>query len=118
MAALPRFNVPDIVDERGFELVRCDPEAGKSLWMKVEPDGQVIFEEIVQLDPLFRSNEILRSEQFNQRWDDGKIAASLPLEYAFSSGYMEATKQGDKAWIKRFLNDSENAKFRTKEGRI
>lgn len=118
---MPEFakpNGPAIVDSRGFELVTCRPDDGYSLWMRNNGDGTATFEEITQLDPFFRKNAEARSETFGKKWGEGQIAASIPESYAWSSGYMDAVVNKDNKWVKKFLNDSDHQKLRTKEGRL
>jgi hypothetical protein len=64
------------------------------------------------------NNQRLLNDSMGKRWGDGQIAARIPLNLYFSSGFAEARKQNDKKWIKRFLNDSDNRKFRTFNGKV
>lgn len=44
--------------------------------------------------------------------------ASVPLNVAFDSGFVEAQANGDEAFVSRFLNDSDNRAWRTKDGEV
>jgi hypothetical protein len=44
--------------------------------------------------------------------------ASIPLNIAHQSGFVEAITQQDDKWLSRYLNDSENRAWRTKDGTV
>jgi hypothetical protein len=49
---------------------------------------------------------------------DWHKVASIPLNIAYDSGMVEALKQHDDKFVSKFLNDGDNAAWRTKEGRV
>lgn len=67
---------------------------------------------------LLERNRKLHNESTNQRFGDGKIVGSVPLNLFFSSGLAEATKQKDKKFVQRFWNNSDHQKFRTFRGNV
>jgi len=63
-------------------------------------------------------NAEFRAAQAGQSWGDGKIIGRVPLSYYYASGLARAAKEGDAAFQKRFWNDRDNYRLRTKEGAI
>jgi hypothetical protein len=57
-------------------------------------------------------------QSHGQRWGDGKLVSSVPLKYALKTGYADAIREGDDKWKQRFLNDRDNYKLRTFEGKL
>jgi len=106
-----------------------DPLEGK--WVLVEStparrvyeldmgDGQVVVKtEYLADQELFDLNAARRAENAGRKWGDGAVAGSVPMNLYFASGLAEANRQGDKAFIKRWWNDADHARFRTKEGKV
>lgn len=81
-------------------------------------DGRVLrkTESLID-DALFEHNRDVLNENQGKRWGDGQIAASVPLN-VFYDKLAPAVKQGDRAYIKKFLNDHDNRRFRTFPGQI
>lgn len=71
----------------------------------------VIDEEIV------RQNRFEFNESEGKSWGDGKIAARIPLAVWFDK-LNEASQNGDDTYIKKWLNSSENAHWRTWKGNV
>lgn len=69
------------------------------------------------VDPLIKSNQMFQNEQHG-RFGEFERVASIPVGLYHSSGYAEAARQGDKAWMNRWLNDSDNAAWRVRGGQI
>lgn len=67
---------------------------------------------------LVRENEIARSESAGNRMGDMVRQASIPLNIYHSSGLSEANDQKDRKFISKWLNDSDNYKFRTRDARV
>lgn len=55
-----------------------------------------------------------RNNNLGKRWGDGQVAARVPLNVYYSSGYAEASKQRDMKWMRKFLRD--NPVFKTFDG--
>ena len=77
----------------------------------------------VQLDtePLFDMNRELEINSQGKRFGDGQRMASVPLHLAYTKegGYiMQRLDDGDRKGVRKFLNDSENYKFRTFRGKL
>lgn len=82
-------------------------------------DGRVILRtEHLQTDALLAGNAMDRSANAGKRWGEGQVIGRLPLNLYYASGLAEAMRQGDMAWVRRFWNDGDNARFRTFEGQV
>jgi hypothetical protein len=82
-------------------------------------DGNIIRKtEAKGTEQLFENNQREYNESDGKKWGDGKAFLRMPQNEYFSSGYAEATKQGDTAWKKRFANDPDNRKYRIWKGRV
>jgi hypothetical protein len=85
----------------------CEVEPGKHQICVVE-----------NVDPLLEQNERLRSHNAGKKWGDGRIAASIPASIFYRGDFSKAWQANDQKWINKFLNDSDNKKLRTFEGKI
>lgn len=95
-----------------------DPVTGVTRWwIQIDEKHAAICTQ-TPVDGLFDRNRELYANSLSKRWGDGQVAASIPLDVYYASGYAEADKNGDDKWKKRFLNDPDNRKFRTFKGRV
>lgn len=85
----------------------CELEPGK--WQRCTKE---------YVDPLLDLNAGLRSHNSGKRWGDGQVVASVPMTQAMNGDMLKAIKGNDQAWLTKFLNDSDNSKYRTFEGKI
>jgi hypothetical protein len=67
---------------------------------------------------LLDQNARALNDSMGQRWGDGKVVASIPLNLFYASGVAEATRQKDKRFLSKWLNDADHAKFRTFGGKV
>jgi hypothetical protein len=115
------MTIKDIVanlDSRDWRLVEIDPVTGVKRYEADLPDGlTVVRTEYYMLPDLLDANQAIANHNDGKRWGDGQIAASIPLPM-FYRELVPALKQGDRRYIKRFLNDSDNAGLRTFRGHI
>lgn len=58
------------------------------------------------------------TELDGKRWGEGQIIGRIPDALLYTSGYMEARRNKDEAWIRRFWNDGDHSRLRVKQGRI
>ena len=101
----------------GWRLWDWDPATGRSIWT-CQQDGQTIFRVDYPIDGVVRANAEMRAETAGQRHGEWEKIASMPLNLFHSSGYAEASQQGDRKWMKRFLNDPDNRAWRTKDSKV
>ena len=99
-------------------LFSHDPEFGITKWWHWDEEKQAGTIETVQtVDALIDQNVAHQNAQTRlDRWGDGKVVARIPMSvYAELLG---SGKSQDSAYMRRWLNDPDNRKFRTRLGRI
>jgi hypothetical protein len=94
-----------------------DIQLGRSVWKRVNDDGSVTFRTDYQVDRMIEQNRVALNESHGQRWDGGRRVASIPLNL-FYDQLDPALMQGDDKFLSRWLNDGDNAAFRTFGGRV
>lgn len=101
----------------GWCVVYRDPQMGREIHALDEGDRMRV-REIVDVERLVDENAAIRGELAGTRYGDGlSLAARVPIN-VFHNRLSEAMKQGDDEFIRRWLNDSDHAKFRVRDGRI
>lgn len=70
------------------------------------------------VEAVMDANAEYRAAQAGKSWDNGAVIGRMPTSLYFASGMAEARKNGDEEWIKRFWNDRDHYRLRTKEGHI
>lgn len=73
-------------------------------------------ENLVEADLLARNKESFNASQ-GQRFGDGKIVASIPLNI-FYRDFAERLKAGDDDFAKWWLNNDQNRPYRTFRGQV
>lgn len=101
-------------DGDGWNLIAGDEY--RRVWLRELEPG--VWQQCITLntDPLFEANQALRNDNTG-RWGDGQIVASIPLALYYRD-IVPAKQNGDEAWIRKYLNDRDNRKLRTREGTI
>lgn len=106
-----------ITDGNGFDLFDHDPETGRTVWVKVEDDKRV-FRIDQPVQNILDANVEHEADSTGKRFSDWTRVASVPLNLAHENGFMQAVEQKDDNWLSRFLNNSDNRKFRTFRGNV
>lgn len=99
-------------------LFSHDPVFGVTkYWHWDEMSDEVAIETVQDIEPLLEYNQRLRNDQTSlDRWGDGKVVAKIPMtEYA---KLLADKRIHDQAYLRRWLNDPENRKYRTRLGRV
>lgn len=105
-----------IRDENGWELFNHEPQTGRTVWRYF--DGEAThFRTDYPVDKILDANKADQADLAGKKWGDGQRVASIPLNVYFEQ-LNEASRQGDDKYLSRWLNDSDNAAFRVKEGRV
>ena len=104
-----------IFDGEG-RLFESDPETGKQVWMLDEGD-KIRIRTVMPVDDLLDENAAMQTENLGKRWGDGAVVARVPM-HVWQRQLAPAIHQDDKAYVSRWLNDSDHARFRTRGGRI
>lgn len=98
-------------------LLSHDPETGRRVYL-FEQDGQFYAEVEQPLGHIFDANHEAEASTQGRRFGDWVRAASIPHHLVYHNGVNEAIIQRDKRHLAKFLNDSDNRKFRTSRGRV
>lgn len=99
-----------------WELLSHDEKLGRTVWTFF--DGrQRHFRTDYRVDNVLKDNHAARQDMAGQRWGEGKRVASIPLNLYYDK-LAEAQAQGDHKFVAKWLNDGDNAAFRTFEGRV
>ena len=72
---------------------------------------------LMPVDDLFERTQTARAETAGKSWGDGQKVASIPI-HIWQRELAEAQREGDEKHVKKWLNDPDHAKFRTKEGKV
>lgn len=104
------------ITDGNWTLVSYDPQTGRSVWHWF--DGKRLHQRTdYPVDNIIKDNQAAKSDMSGKRWGEGQRVASIPLDI-FYAQLNEAQVQGDRSYVKRWLNDSDNAKWRTFEGKV
>ena len=107
------------VKDGDFELIEWDPKTGRTVWSMFDGEKTVIRTD-TPMDAVIAENTAARNAAPNGWQGDYHRIASVPMQLLYDEnlGLNKAMQQGDDAYISRWLNDSDNRAFRTKEGRV
>ena len=102
-----------ITDRR---LLDYDPETGDTVWFHSDVDGQkYVVERVSDVEPLIEFNKAAINKDHG-RWGDGKVVAQFPM--TIYAELLTSGKIHDQKAMKAWLNDSDNAHFRVRPGRV
>lgn len=107
---------PEIRDGNWL-LMEHDIVTGRSVWMTVQ-DDQYIFRVDMPLDAIFDANQEAEIATMGRRFGDYNRVASIPHHLVYQNGVNDAIEQRDDRWLARYLNNSDNRKFRTSRGSV
>lgn len=105
-----------IRDENGFELVSHDEKLGRTVWKYFDGE-KTVYRTDYRTDQIVKDNRATLLDAQGQRWGDGRRVASIPLNI-FYDQLAEAQSQGDDKYMSKWLNDGNNAAFRTFGGKV
>lgn len=94
-----------------------DIKLGRFVWYLHTPDGQTVVRTDYRADPTIEANKAQRNMSERGWKGDYHLVASIPPN-VFYDQLAEASRQGDEKYVARWLNDSDHAAWRTKEGRL
>lgn len=100
-----------------FVLVDWDAASGRSVWSYFDGE-KTIYRVDYPVAEAIEQNTLHRNAAPSGWKGDWHRVASVPLNLAHSGGLVDAMNQHDDKWISRFLNDSDNRAWRTKEGTV
>jgi len=105
-----------VIKDGNWELLEHDHRTGRTVWVWFDGE-KTHYRTDYPVDNILKDNATAKAEMAGQRWGDGKRVASIPLN-VFHDQLAEASKQDDDKYLSKWLNDSDNAKFRTFGGRV
>lgn len=100
-----------------FELCDYDPHTGRSVWSFYNGE-KTVYRIDYPVDGIIKANTAEKNATGPGWKGDWHKVASVPLNILHGSGLNDAMTQQDDRFVKRWLNDSDNGAWRTKEGRV
>ena len=105
------------IKDGDWVLFDYDIQTGRQVWSLENGDGTTTYRTDYPVDPTIDENAAVRNMAAPGWKGDYHRIASIPLNI-FHDQLAEASRQDDDKYISKFLNDSDNAAWRTKEGRV
>lgn len=107
-------------DENGWILFDWQPQLGRQVWYRENPDGTTTFRTDYEVQATIDANTAARNVASPGWSGDWHRVASIPLGVLHDPkhGLVEAFQQDDMRHVSRFLNDADNRAFRTKSGAV
>lgn len=94
-----------------------DPLTGVKTVFHDTEDGGFILEKKQDISGILEHNLQQQNAQTSvDRWGDGRKVASIPM--SIYADWIATGKANDPNFVKRWLNDPENSKFRTFKGKV
>lgn len=106
-----------IIRDGEWTLYDHDFKMKRTTWARSNPDGSTTFRTDYHVDDTLDANAAMRNTASTDWKGDWHKVASIPLGVYYDKLH-EAVKQDDMAYVSRFLNDSDNRAWRTKEGKV
>lgn len=105
-------------DENGFALFDWDKATGRTVWYKENGDGTTTWRTDYPVDQIIKQNADQRNIAGAGWKGDYHRIASIPVGLVHEGSLGQAVQEQDDKWLTRWLNDSDNRAFRTKEGTV
>jgi hypothetical protein len=107
------------VRDGDFDLIDWDPRTGRTVWSMFDGEKTVIRTD-TPVAQTIEDNTLFRNAASAGWKGDYHRVASVPMQLLYDDnlGLNKAIQQGDDKYVSRFLNDSDNRAWRTKEGRV
>ena len=96
-----------------------DPEIQRKVWIAWDKNGLMVAAHVEQeVDSILEANVEAEKETHGKRFGDYNRIASIPLTMWEKTGLGDAVDAGDRKYLSKVLNDSDNRKFRTSRGKV
>lgn len=106
------------MSEKDWQLIEFDPVVNRALFAR-DVEGGMEAKVEYYVDPVIESNQTeFNAASLGWKGDYHKVASLSPA-IAYGEGYIaQALKEGDDRAMSKWLNDSDNSKWRTKGGKV
>ena len=102
----------------GWEIWDYHPESGKLVSVLDLGNGTMVQRtQYLDMSGFFEENKRAYNESVGKKWGAGQVVASIP-DHIYYREIMPAKLQDDKAYIRRWINDSDHRAFRRFHGNI
>lgn len=105
------------IQDGNWTLFAYDQDTGRSIWSQWI-DGQIAFRVDTPADAVIEANTVVRNADHPARFGEYVRIASVPLNLYHSAGLAEASAQKDDRFLSKWLADTDNAAWRTREGKF
>lgn len=105
------------ITHEGWTLFDYDMKLRRQVWVRDNGDGTRTFRTDYEVDPTIEINKAQRNMAQAGWKGDYHHVASIPLNIYYDQLH-EAARGGDDRYMSKWLNDSSNRAWRTKDGRI
>lgn len=105
-----------MIRDGDWTLIDWDPTTGRTVWHMFDGAKTVVRTDY-PVAATVAQNELIRKEAGKAWTGDWHHIASVPLNI-YHDQIAEADRQGDSKFLSRWLNDSDNRAWRTKEGHV
>lgn len=105
------------VTDGDWVLQDYDFATGRQVWSMRNPDGSVTMRTDTPVDATIEANKAQKNLAQSGWKGDYHHIASIPLNLLHDQ-LVTAHSQGDDKYVSRWLNDPDNAAWRTKSGRV
>lgn len=105
------------IQDGEWTLFDWEPKLGRTVWCRQNPDGSTTYRTDYHVDDTIEANKTAQRTASSGWKGDWHRVASIPLN-VFYDQLAEPSRQDDAKYLARWLNDSDNRAWRTKEGRI
>lgn len=107
-----------IIRDGDWTLWDYDFKSGIQKWVKHDERGNLVMRTDYPHEATIDDNAAARAAAGTGWGGDWHRVASVPLPVLYDSGLHDAQANGDERFISRWLNDSDNRAWRTKEGKV
>lgn len=108
---------PSDITNGDWRLLSHDPQTGVTNWWLDLGNGTAVIRTDTPVDELLDDNAEAYNNSIGQRFGNGQVVASIPLNI-YHEQLAEAQREGDRKFVKRWLNDADNQKFRRFRGNV
>jgi hypothetical protein len=106
----------DAIFDGEWRLLEVDPITQKQVWI-LDEGKRMRVRTLMPVDNMLDMNAEQAANSLGTRWGDGQPVARLPM-HVWQRQLAPAINDGDEKYVRRWLNDSDHSKFRTRAGKV